>query len=99
MSGGDERWAADLWESGEVSEVRSSDRREHYLLGMELVVPRSGLLVLLRLHYAKPGNGRRLVGLEMLLRPYFVQQWSDLSDPALWSRVHVLVLLRSVGLL
>jgi IS5 family transposase len=27
------------------------------------------------------GNGRRPVGLEIMLRTYFVQQWFNLSDP------------------
>ena len=48
---------------------------------MELVVPWSGLLALVRLHYVKAGNGRRPVGLEIMLRTYFVQQWFNLSDP------------------
>ena len=43
--------------------------------------PWSGLLALVRPHYAKAGNGRRPVGLEMMLRTYFVQQWFNLSDP------------------
>jgi IS5 family transposase len=48
---------------------------------MELVVPWSELLALVRPHYAKAGNGRRPVGLEIMLRTYFVQQWFNLSDP------------------
>jgi IS5 family transposase len=32
-------------------------------------------------HYAKAGNGRRPVGLGIMLRTYFVQQWFNLSDP------------------
>jgi hypothetical protein len=31
--------------------------------------------------YPKAGNGRRPVGLEQMLRTYFLQQWFDLSDP------------------
>ena len=48
---------------------------------MEFVVPWSGLLALVRPHYAKAGNGRRPVGLEIMVRTYFVQQWFNLSDP------------------
>jgi IS5 family transposase len=44
-------------------------------------VPWSGLLALVRPHYAVAGNGRRPVGLEVMLRTYFVQQWFNLSDP------------------
>jgi IS5 family transposase len=32
-------------------------------------------------HYPKAGNGRRPVGLQIMLRTYFMQQWFDLSDP------------------
>jgi hypothetical protein len=34
-----------------------------------------------RPHYAKAGNGRQPVGLSIMLRMYFVQQWFNLSDP------------------
>ena len=30
---------------------------------------------------SKAGNGRQLVGLRIILRTYFVQQWFKLSDP------------------
>ena len=33
-------------------------------------------------HYPKPGNGRPPVGVERMLRMYFLQQWFNLSDPA-----------------
>src|SRR6202047_4725236 len=33
-------------------------------------------------HYPKPGNGRAPVGVERMLRIYFLQQWFNLSDPA-----------------
>src|SRR3978361_374199 len=32
-------------------------------------------------HYPKAGNGRRPVGLAIMLRTYFMQQWFNLSDP------------------
>src|SRR5260370_24203906 len=56
-------------------------RRELCLDGMEQVVPWSGLQALVAPHYAKAGNGRRPVGLAIMLRTYFVQQWFNLSDP------------------
>ncbi len=56
-------------------------RRELFLDEMERIVPWTGLLGLIRPHYAKAGNGRRPVGLEIMLRVYFVQQWFSLSDP------------------
>jgi IS5 family transposase len=36
---------------------------------------------LVRPHYPKAGNGRQPVGLSIMLRMYFVQQWFNLSDP------------------
>jgi IS5 family transposase len=56
-------------------------RRELFLEEMEKVVPWSGLEALVRPHYAKAGKGRQPVGLSIMLRVYFVQQWFNLSDP------------------
>jgi IS5 family transposase len=56
-------------------------RRELFLDEMEQVVPWSALESLVRPHYAKAGNGRQPVGLSIMLRTYFVQQWFNLSDP------------------
>jgi transposase, IS5 family len=33
-------------------------------------------------HYPQAGNGRPPVGLERMLHIYFLQQWFNLSDPA-----------------
>jgi IS5 family transposase len=56
-------------------------RRELFLDEMEQIVPWSALESLVRPHYAKAGNGRQPVGLSIMLRTYFVQQWFNLSDP------------------
>jgi IS5 family transposase len=52
-----------------------------FLDEMEQVVPWSALEALVRPHYAKAGKGRQPVGLGIMLRTYFVQQWFNLSDP------------------
>jgi transposase, IS5 family len=49
---------------------------------MNAVIPWGRLLKLIEPHYPKPGKGRRPLGLEKMLRIYFLQQWFDLSDPA-----------------
>ncbi len=49
---------------------------------MNQVVPWSELLALVEPFYPKAGNGRQPVGLAILLRVYFLQQWFALSDPA-----------------
>ena len=56
-------------------------RRELFLDEMSQIVPWSELQALVEPHYAKAGNGRRPVGLAIMLRTYFVQQWFNLSDP------------------
>ena len=56
-------------------------RRERFLAEMDAVIPWARLLRLIEPHYPKAGNGRQPVGLEKMLRIYFVQQWFNLSDP------------------
>jgi IS5 family transposase len=56
-------------------------RRELFLDEMEQIVPWTELSALAEPHYAKAGNGRRPVGLAIMLRTYFLQQWFNLSDP------------------
>src|SRR5437879_12364889 len=57
-------------------------RRAAFLAEMEQVVPWSALCALIEPFYAKPGNGRPPVGVERMLRMYFLQHWFNLSDPA-----------------
>jgi IS5 family transposase len=56
-------------------------RRELFLDEMESIVPWAELQALVEPHYPKAGNGRRPVGLSIMLRTYFMQQWFNLSDP------------------
>jgi IS5 family transposase len=48
---------------------------------MERVVPWAELQALIEPHYPKGENGRPPVGLAIMLRVYFLQQWFNLSDP------------------
>jgi IS5 family transposase len=58
-------------------------RREQFLNEMEQVVPWTLLCALIEPFYPKnDGAGRPTVGLERMLRVYFLQQWFNLSDPA-----------------
>ena len=57
-------------------------RREKFLAEMENVVPWARLLASLEPFYPKGNRGRPPIGLERMLRLYFVQQWYDLSDEA-----------------
>src|SRR6201988_3526350 len=56
-------------------------RRERFLAEMDAVIPWSRLIRLIEPHYPKAGNGRQPLGLEKMLRIYFLQQWFNLSDP------------------
>src|SRR2546426_12083372 len=56
-------------------------RRAIFLEAMEQVVPWRELCALVEPHYPQPGKGRRPVGVERMLRTYFLQQWFNLSDP------------------
>src|SRR6202020_2708740 len=57
-------------------------RRERFLGEMDAVIPWSRLVRLIEPHYPKAGQGRQPLGLEKMLRIYFLQQWFNLSDPA-----------------
>lgn len=60
---------------------RKPTRRERFLVEMDQIVPWRDLCALIEPVYPKAGNGRPPVGLERMLRLYFVQQWFNLSDP------------------
>jgi transposase, IS5 family len=56
-------------------------RRERFLAEMDAVIPWLRLVRLIEPHYPKAGQGRQPLGLEKMLRIYFLQQWFNLSDP------------------
>jgi transposase, IS5 family len=56
-------------------------RRERFLAEMDAVIPWTRLIRLIEPHYPKAGQGRQPLGLEKMLRIYFLQQWFNLSDP------------------
>ena len=50
-------------------------RREQFLAEMDAVIPWDQLLALIEPYYPKAGRGRQPLGLEKMLRIYFLQQW------------------------
>jgi hypothetical protein len=63
---------------------KKQTRRERFLLEMETVIPWAELLEVIEPHYPKSGQrGRQPMGLETMLRIYFLQQWYALSDPGM----------------
>src|ERR1700737_3055888 len=70
-------------------------RRAIFLEEMEQVVPWRELCGLVEPHYPKPGNGRPPVGVERMLRIYFLQQWFNLSDPGVEEALYESISMRS----
>ena len=74
-------------------------RRAAFLAEMESVVPWPALCGLIEPFYPKPGNGRPPIGVERMLRIYFLQQWFNLSDPAVEEALYdSLAMRRFVGI-
>jgi len=67
--------------TGTFEPYRKAMRREIFLSEMDRVVPWAELCALIAPVYPKAGNGRPPIGLERMLRIYFLQQWFNLSDP------------------
>jgi IS5 family transposase len=61
---------------------RRATKRDVFLATMNEIVPWAELCAVIEPHYPKPGNGRPPVGLERMLRMYFVQHWFNLADEA-----------------
>lgn len=58
-------------------------RRERFLSEMERVIPWRRIEQLIEPVYPDIGNGRQPIGLNRMLRIYFMQQWFQLSDPGM----------------
>jgi transposase, IS5 family len=67
----------------EFASKKKITRRDAFLVRMEEVIPWSQLLAVIQPHYPKGERGRPPVGLERMLRIYFLQQWYALADEAL----------------
>jgi IS5 family transposase len=70
-----------LASQGSFEKYGRKSKREQFLETMAAVVPWSEVEALIEPHYPKAGNGRQPVGLGIMLRVYFLQQWFNLSDP------------------
>jgi IS5 family transposase len=67
----------------EYAGKKKQTRRDKFLAEMERVVPWARLVARLRPLYPKGERGRPPIGLERMLRIYFLQQWYGLADEAL----------------
>lgn len=72
--------AADQGEGFE--QYRRPTKRDVFLATMDQIVPWQAMCAVIEPHYPKAGNGRPPVGLERMLRMYFVQHWFNLADQA-----------------
>ena len=69
-------------QNAQYERYRRPTKRDAFLATMEQIVPWQELCSVIEPHYPKAGNGRPPVGLERMLRMYFVQHWFNLADAA-----------------
>src|SRR5450755_4838430 len=67
----------------EFAAKKKVTRREKFLARMEEVIPWTQLLAVIEPFYPQGKRGRPPIGLERMLRVYFLQQWYGLADEAL----------------
>jgi IS5 family transposase len=79
----------------EFAEKKKVTRREKFLARMEEVLPWAQLLAVIEPHYPKGARGRPPIGVERMLRVYFLQQWYGLADEALEDALYDSQALRS----
>ena len=61
---------------------RKTTRKEEFLSRMEKLVPWAEFCAVIEPYYPKAGNGRRPIGIERMLRMYFIANWFNLADEA-----------------
>lgn len=69
-------------QNAEYERFRRPTKRDTFLATMEQIVPWEQLCAVIEPFYPKAGNGRPPVGLDRMLRMYFVQHWFNLADAA-----------------
>ena len=78
---------------------KQGTRRERFLADMEKLVPWKELVGIIVPFYPKGERGRPPMGVEKMLRVYFLQQWYSLADEALEDALYDSLALRAfVGL-
>jgi IS5 family transposase len=72
----------------EFAGKKRTTRRERFLGEMEKVVPWERLVALIKPHYPSGERGRPPIGIERMLRIYFLQLWYTLADEALEDAIY-----------
>ena len=71
-----------------MSQKKKRTKREKFVGRMEEMVPWARLVSLIKPHYPKGLRGRPPMGIERMLRVYFLQQWYGLADEALEDAIY-----------
>jgi IS5 family transposase len=72
----------------EFADKKKTTRREKFLARMEEIIPWAALLAVIEPFYPKGERGRPPIGLERMLRVYFLQQWYGLADEAIEDAIY-----------
>ena len=72
----------------EFADKKKITRREKFLARMEALIPWPSLLAVIQPFYPKGERGRPPIGLERMLRVYFLQQWYGLADEAIEDAIY-----------
>jgi IS5 family transposase len=72
----------------EFADKKKITRREKFLGRMEEIIPWAALLAVIEPFYPKGERGRPPIGLERMLRVYFLQQWYGLADEAIEDAIY-----------
>jgi IS5 family transposase len=72
----------------EFAGKKKTTRREKFLERMEEIIPWADLLAVIEPYYPKGERGRPPIGLERMLRMYFLQQWYGLADEAIEDAIY-----------
>lgn len=72
----------------EFAGKKKTTRREKFLARMEEIIPWSKLVAVIEPFYPAGERGRPPIGLERMLRMYFLQQWYGLADEALEDAIY-----------
>jgi IS5 family transposase len=68
--------------TNEFEAHRKTTRKAEFLSRMDKLMPWSEFCKVIEPFYPKAGNGRRPIGLERMLRMYFIANWFNLADEA-----------------
>jgi transposase, IS5 family len=74
---------------------KKTTRREIFLGQMEGLIPWARLVGIIEPHYPTGARGRPPIGIERMLRIYFMQQWYGLADEALEDAMYDIQVLRA----